>query len=77
MTRVLMVTNPQAVKVFYPKSNVYWEPLKDMETENAPGTDSFPAEFCKTFGTNKHLVWWKERKAGTFFKCLVVLAVEH
>ena len=32
------------------------EALKDMDPENAPGTDSFPSEFCKTFGTNKHLV---------------------
>ena len=27
-----------------------------MDPENAPGTDSFPAAFYKTSGTNKHLV---------------------
>ena len=34
------------------------EALEDhMDPENAPGTDSFPAEFyTETFGTNKHLV---------------------
>ena len=49
MTRFLIVTNPQAVKECV-------EALKDMDPENAPGTDSFPAEFYKTFGTNKQLV---------------------
>ena len=33
------------------------EALEDhMDPENAPGTDSLPAEFYKTLGTNKHLV---------------------
>ena len=40
MTRLLIVTNPQPVKVFYPKRNVYIEALKDIDPENAPGTDS-------------------------------------
>ena len=56
MTRFLIVANPQAVKVFYPKKECV-DALKDhMDPENAPGIDSFPAALYKTFGTNKHLV---------------------
>ena len=55
MTRFLIVTNTQAVKVLLSEKECV-EALKDMDPENAPGTDSFPAEFYKTFETNNHLV---------------------
>ena len=57
MTRFLIATGNESTScegLLSEKECV--EALKDIDPENAPGTDSFPAALYKIFGTNKHLV---------------------